>query len=87
VEEEEKNVKKEQITGWLSLSLAFLRSICRPIVRALSFSVFSFFHLSCSFANYIEQLFKLEREMKEEKGRRRRRRRRGTSVCMCARVR
>lgn len=82
--EEKKNVKKEQITGCLSLFLflflAFLRSICRLIVRVLSLSVclslslrlflllLLFFHSSCSFANDEEQLFKLRR--KRERGKR-----------------
>jgi len=40
---EEKNVKKEQITGWLSLFL--LRSICRPLVCSLSLTLYASFCL------------------------------------------
>lgn len=95
--EGKKNVKKEQITGWLFL----LRSICRPIVRAYSFflllslclfllslSIFSFFHSLCSFANYYkEQLFKLKEEEKNRGGKRgKKKRTKNERVCACTSV-
>jgi len=57
------------------LALSLLRSIRRPIVRSLSLSVF--FHSSYSFANHIQQLFKLKIEGGKKKKNER----------VCARVR
>jgi hypothetical protein len=59
------------------LALSLLRSICRPIVRTVSLSPSIFFHSSYSFANHIQQLFKLKREEGKKKKNER----------VCARVR
>ncbi len=76
--EEKKNVKKEQITGWLSL----LRSICRPIVRThtLSFCLFllPFIVLVCQLYKTTVQTEKRKRKDEEEER---------ACICVCAWVR
>mgnify|MGYP007096996487 FL=1 len=96
--EGKKNVKKEQITGWLFL----LRSLCRPIVRAYSFFLllslslslfaFSFCLFLLPFIVFVCQLLQRttvqteRRRKKVEGGKEERKRGRRTSAYVRARA-